>query len=54
LAGFYFAYRWDIPVGPVDVALLGFVYGLVLPGKKILGVLRPKASDAASPSGVQM
>src|SRR2546422_1042622 len=29
VAGFYMAYKWDLPVGPVDVALLGFVYGLV-------------------------
>jgi ABC-type Mn2+/Zn2+ transport system permease subunit len=53
LVGFYFAYRWDIPVGPVDVALLGFVYGLVLPGKKILGRLRTKPRDAGSPAGVE-
>ena len=34
LAGFYFAYRWDLPVGPTDVALLGIVYGLVFLGAK--------------------
>ena len=54
LLGFYIAYRWDLPVGPVDVALLGFVYGLVFLGKKFLGVLRPKAGDAGSPTGVQV
>jgi ABC-type Mn2+/Zn2+ transport system permease subunit len=53
LVGFYLAYKWDLPVGPVDVALLGLVYGLVFVGKKILGALRPKAGDAASPTGVQ-
>ena len=24
--GFYIAYRWDLPVGPTDVVLLGVVY----------------------------
>jgi ABC-type Mn2+/Zn2+ transport system permease subunit len=28
LAGFYVAYRWDLPVGPTDVALLGALYAL--------------------------
>ena len=28
LVGFYVAYRWDLPVGPTCVALLGFVWGL--------------------------
>lgn len=27
-AGFVVAYRWDLPVGPTDVALLGAVYAL--------------------------
>jgi ABC-type Mn2+/Zn2+ transport system permease subunit len=53
LVGFYIAYRWDLPVGPVDVALLGFVYGLVLPGKKILGLLRHQPRDVGSPAGVE-
>jgi ABC-type Mn2+/Zn2+ transport system permease subunit len=53
LAGFYMAYTWDLPVGPVDVALLGFVYGLVFVGKKTLGALRPNARDAGSPTGVE-
>jgi ABC-type Mn2+/Zn2+ transport system permease subunit len=26
VAGFCFAYRWDLPVGPTDVALLGIIY----------------------------
>lgn len=29
LVGFYIAYRWDLPVGPTDVAFLGVLYGLV-------------------------
>jgi ABC-type Mn2+/Zn2+ transport system permease subunit len=24
--GFWIAYRWDLPVGPTDVALLGLIY----------------------------
>ncbi|HVM62947.1 MAG TPA: metal ABC transporter permease [Verrucomicrobiae bacterium] len=27
--GFWLAYQWDLPVGPTDVVLLGFVYGMV-------------------------
>ena len=36
--GFWIAYRWDLPVGPTDVVLLGLLYGAawifarVLPG----------------------
>ncbi len=37
LAGFCIAYRRDLPVGPTDVALLGFVYGLAFLGQKIIG-----------------
>jgi ABC-type Mn2+/Zn2+ transport system permease subunit len=51
--GFCIAYKWDLPVGPVDVALLGLVYGLVFVGKKILGVLRPRPREAGPPAGVQ-
>ncbi|HUL29017.1 MAG TPA: metal ABC transporter permease, partial [Thermodesulfobacteriota bacterium] len=25
--GFWVAYRWDLPVGPTDVVLLGVLYG---------------------------
>jgi len=25
--GFYIAYKWDLPVGPTDVVLLGMIYG---------------------------
>lgn len=34
--GFCLAYRWDFPVGPVDVALLGAVYGMALAVRKFL------------------
>jgi len=30
LSGFALAYRFDLPVGPTDVALLGILYGLAL------------------------
>ena len=29
LLGVSVAYRWDLPVGPTDVALLGLIYALV-------------------------
>lgn len=34
-AGFYVSYRWDLPVGPTDVALLGWVLGAVILFKKL-------------------
>jgi len=40
LAGFYFAYRWNLPVGPTDVALLGFVYGLTFVIQKGVSALQ--------------
>jgi ABC-type Mn2+/Zn2+ transport system permease subunit len=33
-AGFAIAYRMDLPVGPTDVVLLGFVYAVALIVKK--------------------
>lgn len=36
MAGFYFAYRWDLPVGPTDVALLGVVYALAFAANKAM------------------
>jgi len=38
--GFCIAYRYDLPVGPADVALLGMVYGLAFLVKKIVGLSR--------------
>jgi len=35
--GFWIAYRWDFPVGPADVVLLGIIYGVAFVGKKIFG-----------------
>ncbi|HXG47827.1 MAG TPA: metal ABC transporter permease [Methylomirabilota bacterium] len=41
LGGFWIAYRWDLPVGPTDVALLGLMHGLVFAAGKL--VRRPRA-----------
>jgi ABC-type Mn2+/Zn2+ transport system permease subunit len=35
IAGFWIAYRWDLPVGPTDVALLGTIYAAVFFVRKI-------------------
>jgi ABC-type Mn2+/Zn2+ transport system permease subunit len=42
LVGFWIAYRWDLPVGPTDVALLGVFYGLAFALKPIVAKLSPK------------
>ncbi len=39
LVGFYIAYRWDYPVGPTDVALLGVIYLLGFIVRKLLALL---------------
>ena len=39
LVGFCIAYRWDYPVGPTDVALLGILYLMAWLAKKIVHVL---------------
>lgn len=41
LGGFWIAYRWDLPVGPTDVALLGLMHGLAFAAGKL--VRRPRA-----------
>jgi ABC-type Mn2+/Zn2+ transport system permease subunit len=46
LVGFAIAYRWDYPVGPTDVALLGVVYALVFVGQKGVILLRGKPAPA--------
>lgn len=35
--GFWIAYRWDLPVGPTDVVLLGIIYALVWIVTKLRG-----------------
>ena len=44
--GFWLAYQWDFPVGPTDVALLGFIYAVIFLMRKIVSLidLREKAS----------
>jgi len=45
--GFCLAYRWDYPVGPTDVALLGLIYFLSFIGKKLWLVVRKTAPEQA-------
>jgi ABC-type Mn2+/Zn2+ transport system permease subunit len=52
LAGFYIAYRWDYPVGPTDVALLGLIYGLAFLVQKAVALMKAKPADTAAPSAV--
>ena len=52
VAGFYIAYRWDYPVGPADVALLGMIYGLAFLVQKAVALIKAKPADAAIPSVV--
>jgi ABC-type Mn2+/Zn2+ transport system permease subunit len=48
LAGFCLAYRWDLPVGPTDVALLGLILGLAFASKQIfLFVSRKRVKPVA-------
>ena len=45
--GFCLAYKWDYPVGPTDVALLGVIYFLSFMGKKLWVVVRKTAPEQA-------
>ena len=38
--GFCVAYRYDLPVGPTDVILLGLIYGLACLARKIFRLNR--------------
>jgi ABC-type Mn2+/Zn2+ transport system permease subunit len=53
LAGFYIAYRWDFPVGPTDVALLGIIYVLVFFGRKIPALIGSRPGDSPASAGMQ-
>jgi ABC-type Mn2+/Zn2+ transport system permease subunit len=44
--GFCLAYRWDVPVGPTDVALLGIIYLLVAVAKGLRGLTKSSARQA--------
>ncbi len=48
LAGFCVAYRYDLPVGPTDVALLGLLYGVAFAAKMVLSFRRRPAVEGAS------
>jgi ABC-type Mn2+/Zn2+ transport system permease subunit len=37
--GFCIAYRYDLPVGPADVVLLGILYALTFAGQRMAGWL---------------
>jgi ABC-type Mn2+/Zn2+ transport system permease subunit len=41
--GFAVAYHWDLPVGPTDVALLGFLYAVVFLIQKVVSLLGQRA-----------
>jgi len=43
--GFCLAYRWDIPVGPTDVALLGIIYVLSFAAKRLWLLLARKNGE---------
>ena len=44
--GYVIAYRWDLPVGPTDVVLLGFVYGGAFIIQKILSLIASQTGPA--------
>jgi ABC-type Mn2+/Zn2+ transport system permease subunit len=51
LGGFGVAYRWDLPVGPTDMALLGLVYGGTFLAKKVVLLYRVRPQRAKEPPG---
>jgi len=51
-SGFCIAYRYDLPVGPTEVVLLGLVYGTAFLVKKALGLIKAKPMDADRPVAV--
>jgi ABC-type Mn2+/Zn2+ transport system permease subunit len=48
LLGFYIAYRWDLPVGPTDVALLGVLYVLAFLTQRLFAVIKKKPTVEAT------
>jgi ABC-type Mn2+/Zn2+ transport system permease subunit len=44
--GYIIAYRWDLPVGPTDVVLLGFVYGAALLMQKLTNLIGSRTNPA--------
>jgi ABC-type Mn2+/Zn2+ transport system permease subunit len=45
--GFWFAYKYDLPVGPTDVVLLGLVYSFAFVAKKAWGTFGTRGSGPA-------
>jgi ABC-type Mn2+/Zn2+ transport system permease subunit len=45
--GFCFAYRWDFPVGPTDIALLGVIYLFATLIKMLVRPRKPHPAPAA-------
>jgi ABC-type Mn2+/Zn2+ transport system permease subunit len=41
--GFWIAYQWDLPVGPMDVVLLGFIYAFGFAVQKLTLLFRQKS-----------
>ena len=46
--GFLLAYRWDLPIGPTDVALLGFIYAAAFLARKVAGLFNNLAARSVS------
>lgn len=44
--GFYIAYRWDLPVGPTDVALLGALYAICFTLRQLWKAARSRPARA--------
>jgi ABC-type Mn2+/Zn2+ transport system permease subunit len=43
--GFCIAYRWDLPVGPTDVVLLGIIYALAFLLEKLFRLSRGRGGQ---------
>jgi ABC-type Mn2+/Zn2+ transport system permease subunit len=41
--GFWIAYQWDLPVGPTDMVLLGFIYAFGFAVQKLALLFRQKS-----------
>ena len=41
--GFWIAYKYDLPVGPTDIALLGVIYAVAFAFGKSADLIRPRA-----------
>ncbi|HVK57198.1 MAG TPA: metal ABC transporter permease [Candidatus Kapabacteria bacterium] len=43
VVGFWIAYKYDLPVGPTDIALLGVIYAVAFVFRKSAELIRPRA-----------